>query len=141
MKSYVFQSCVKFTLTRLTGCFVPIFYFYCEHVLLVYIVKISWIFKSFRNQSFFQLLCRESGPLLQVFYFFLLDQNCEDWTAVEDSSQWVFSAYNSPFCIRGAVMGFLNAPKLGKSITEETQEAIPFTLPPTNLLISLLPVS
>ena len=33
--------------------------------------------------------------------------SCEDWTAVEDSSWWGFKAYNSPFCIRGAVIGFL----------------------------------
>jgi len=32
----------------------------------------------------------------------------EDWTAVEDFSQWGFRAYNSPFCPRCAVMGFLS---------------------------------
>ena len=36
-------------------------------------------------------------------------------------------------------MGFLNAFNSGKSITEGTQGAIPYTLPPTNLFISLLP--
>ena len=36
-------------------------------------------------------------------------------------------------------MGFLNNPCLGNCIKEETQEVIPYTLPPTNLLISLLP--
>ncbi len=30
----------------------------------------------------------------------------DDWTAMEDSSQENFQAHNSPFCIRGAVMGF-----------------------------------
>jgi len=33
--------------------------------------------------------------------------SCEDWTAVEDSFEWGFKAYNSPFSIRGSVMGFL----------------------------------
>ena len=33
--------------------------------------------------------------------------SCEDWTAVEDSSQESFKAQNSPFCIRGAVMGYV----------------------------------
>ena len=32
--------------------------------------------------------------------------NCEDWTVVEDSSQWGFKPYNSPFCIRAALLGF-----------------------------------
>ena len=36
-------------------------------------------------------------------------------------------------------MGFRNAPCLGNCIKEETQEVIPYTLSPTNLLISLLP--
>ena len=44
-------------------------------------------------------------------------------------------AYNSPFYIRGAVMGFLN----GKSIIQGTQGTIPYTLLPTDLLISILP--
>jgi len=50
--------------------------------------------------------------------------NCKDWTAVEDSSQWGFRAYNSPYCIR-AVMGFLNAPYLGRSIIKGKQGALP----------------
>jgi len=37
----------------------------------------------------------------------LYSTSCEDWTAVEDSSQWGFRAYTSPFCIRGAVMTFI----------------------------------
>jgi len=57
---------------------------------------------------------------------------------MEVSSQWGFRAFNSPFCTRSAVMGFLNNPCLGNCIKEETQEVIPYTLPPTNLLISLL---
>ena len=53
--------------------------------------------------------------------------------AVEDSSQWGFKAYNSLFWIS---YGFsLKFPLVGKTITRRI--AIPFTLPPTNLLISL----
>ena len=33
--------------------------------------------------------------------------SCVDWTAVEDSSQLGFRAYNSQFSIRGAVIVFL----------------------------------
>jgi len=58
---------------------------------------------------------------------------------MEYSTQRDFKAYNSPFSIMGAVMGFLNAPQLGKSIKEGTQGTIFFILPPKNLLISLQP--
>ena len=37
---------------------------------------------------------------------FFYSASFEDWTRVEDSSQWGFKAYNSLFCIRGAAMGF-----------------------------------
>ena len=43
--------------------------------------------------------------------------SCEDWTTVEDSSQWGLQADNSQFCIRGAVMGFLKIPLFRKTIT------------------------
>ena len=39
-------------------------------------------------------------------YRFFYSASFEDWTRVEDSSQWGFKAYNSLFCIRGAAMGF-----------------------------------
>ena len=59
---------------------------------------------------------------------------------MEDSSQESFKAQNSPFCIRGAVMGFHYFPLTQKKYNKEgPQGAIPYTLPPTNLLISLLP--
>ena len=56
--------------------------------------------------------------------------SCEDWTPVEDSSHWGFKVCNSPFCIRGAVTGFGKSERLANE---------GYGLPPTNLLISLLP--
>ena len=45
--------------------------------------------------------------MIPVFY----STRCEDWTAMEDTSQQSFQGHNSPFCIWGAVMGkFLNSP-------------------------------
>jgi len=44
---------------------------------------------------------------IPVFYSTTCKKN---WTAVKDSSQWGFRAYNSPFCVRGGVMGLLNTP-------------------------------
>ena len=41
---------------------------------------------------------------------FLLDQLWGLDHAVQDSSRWGFNAFNSPFCIMGAVMGFLKIP-------------------------------
>ena len=38
--------------------------------------------------------------------FFYLN-GCLDWSTVEDSTWWGFKASSSPFCISGAVMGFL----------------------------------
>ena len=48
-------------------------------------------------------------------------------------------AYNSPFCIRGADMGFLKIPLSQKDYnnTKEKKGVILYTLHPTNLLISL----
>ena len=43
-----------------------------------------------------------------------------------------------PILHKGGICGFLNAPLLIKCIKEGTQGAIPYTLPPKNL-ISLLP--
>ena len=63
---------------------------------------------------------------ITVFY----STSCEDWTAVEDSSHWGFKVCNSPFCIRGAVMGFGKSERLAHE---------GYGLPPTNLSISLLP--
>ena len=71
-----------------------------------------------------------------VFY----STSCEDWTAIEDSSLESLRAYNSPFCIRGAVMDFLNPPYLGKSIIKKEhreQSPIPFLLQ-TSLSLSYL---
>ena len=65
--------------------------------------------------------------MIPVFY----STSCEDWTAVEDSSWWGFKAYNSPFCIRGAVMGFLKISLSRKDFkTKENREQslIPFLL-------------
>jgi len=47
----------------------------------------------------------------QQYRFFYLT-SCEDWTAMEDSSQESFMANNSTFCIMGAVMGFLNSERV-----------------------------
>ena len=64
----------------------------------------------------------------------------EDWTALEDSSQWDFKAYNTPFHIRGAVMSFLRfCYSLKDYNTKENSEQflIPFLLQ-TSLSISYL---
>jgi len=57
---------------------------------------------------------------LPVFY----STSCEDWTAVqEDSSQWDFKAYTSPFCIKRTVMDFLKIPLSRKDFnTKENRE-------------------
>ena len=57
--------------------------------------------------------------------------SCEDWTAVDHSFSWGFKAYNSPFCIRGAVMGFLKIPLSWKDSNKKDnreQSLIPFLL-------------
>jgi len=78
----------------------------------------------------------KSCTRIPVFY----STSCEDWTAVEDFSQYGFKAYNSPFCIRGAVMGFLKIPICQKDyISKENREQslIPFLLQ-TSLSLSYL---
>ena len=57
----------------------------------------------------------------------------KDWTTVEDPT---FKAFKSPFCIRGAVMGFLNSVKFWKTLTQR-KAGIPFLLQ-TSLSLSCL---
>ena len=50
-----------FILTRLLGCFAPIFNFHCEHVLFVYIVKKNFVdFKNFQKSNF------DGGKFLKI---------------------------------------------------------------------------
>ena len=49
---------------------------------------------------------------------FLHSAGCVDWSSVEDSTSWGFKASNAPFCISGAVMGFLNSAEVGKTLTQ-----------------------
>ena len=59
---------------------------------------------------------------------------------MEDTSQESFQGSQPPFCIRGAVMGkIINSPNWETVKNEGIQREIPYTLFPTNLLISLLP--
>ena len=66
--------------------------------------------------------------------------SCEDWTTVEDSSQWGLQADNSQFYIRGAVMGFLKIPLFKKTITRWKTGSNPLYPSSYKPPISLLPV-
>ena len=85
------------------------------------------------NPSWEYKLCKT----ILVFYSI----RCEEWTAMElIPLKRAFRDHNSPFCIWGAVMGkFLNSPNWETVKNEGIQREIPYTLFPTNLLISLLP--
>ena len=69
--------------------------------------------------------------MIPIFYL----TSCEDWTTVEDSLRWGFKSYNSPFCTRGAFMGFL---KVSLSRQDyNTKENRKLSLMPFLLQISL----
>ena len=83
---------------------------------------------------------RNVHRLKQNFIFCLVHWNKEfnlDW--YPSHAQESFRTYNSSFWIRVAVVVFLNPKTLKEYNKKRRQEAIPYTLSPTNLLISLLP--
>ena len=88
-------------------------FFYNEHWARWFVICMKCWYRI-KQDFIFSLvqLKKESNPwwvykpctTIPVFY----STSCEDWTVVEDFSQCGFRAYNSPFCISGAVIGFHN---------------------------------
>ena len=69
-----------------------------------------------------------------ILFFYLA--SCEDWTTFVDSTWWCFKAFNSPFCISGAVMGFLSQKDFK---TKESKDLLLKSLIPFILQTSLSP--
>ena len=77
-------------------------------------------------------------PCKMILFFYL--NGCLDWSTVEDSIWWGFKASSSPFCISGAVMGFLKFHLSWKDFNRKEnreQSLIPFLL--QNFFIFFLP--